>query len=46
MAARTTEGGTAPSAVSDQLKKAQARYLVDESAMNLLSSVVEMGAGA
>ena len=46
VAARTTEGGTAPSAVSDQLKKAQARYLVDESAMNLLSSVVEMGAGA
>ena len=46
VAARTTEGGTAESAVVEQFKKAQARYLVDESAVKLLSSVVEMGAGA
>ena len=43
VAARTTEGGTAPSAVADQLKRAQARYLVDENAVKLLSPVVEMG---
>lgn len=43
VAARTTEGGTAPSAVADQLKRAQARYLVDENAVALLSPVVEMG---
>ena len=46
VAARTTEGGTAPSAVADQFKRAQARYLVDESSMALLSPVVEMGHGA
>ena len=45
VAARTTEGGTAPSAVADQLKRAQARYLVDENAVALLSPVVEMGRG-
>ena len=43
VAALTTEGGTAPSAVADQLKRAQARYLVDENAVALLSPVVEMG---
>lgn len=44
VAARTTEGGTAPAAVAEQLRRAQARYLVDENAVKLLSPVVEMGA--
>ena len=43
VAARTTEGGTAPAAVAEQLRRAQARYLVDENAVKLLSPVVEMG---
>ena len=43
VAARTTEGGTAPAAVQDQLKQAEARYLVDENTVKLLSPVVEMG---
>ncbi|WP_288735861.1 argininosuccinate lyase [uncultured Enorma sp.] len=46
VAARTTEGGTAPSAVKEQFKRARARYLVDENAVRLLSPVVEMGAVA
>ena len=44
VAARTTEGGTAPAVVAEQLRRAQARYLVDENAVKLLSPVVEMGA--
>ena len=43
VAARTTEGGTAPAAVAEQLRRAHARYLVDEGAVKLLSPVVEMG---
>ena len=46
VAARTTEGGTAPSAVKEQFKRARARYLVDENAVRLLSPVVEMGSAA
>ena len=46
VAARTTEGGTAPSAVREQFKRARARYLVDENAVRLLSPVVEMGSAA
>ena len=41
VAARTTEGGTAPAAVEAQFRRARARYLVDESSMALLSAVID-----
>lgn len=44
VAARTTEGGTAPEAVAEQMKKAEAAYAQDKAAMGKLSPVVEMGA--
>ena len=46
VAARTTEGGTAPSAVAEQMEKAEASYAADREAMDGLSPVVEMGRGA
>ena len=46
VAARTTEGGTAPAAVAEQLTLAVARLERDEAAMADLSPVVEMGQGA
>ena len=46
VAARTTEGGTAPVAVAEQLRRARARYLVDENAVKLLSPVIPMGVPA
>ena len=46
VAARTTEGGTAPVAVAEQLRCARARYLVDENAVKLLSPVIPMGVPA
>ncbi len=41
VAARTTEGGTAPEAVEAQFRRARARCLVDESSMALLSAVID-----
>ncbi len=46
VAARTTEGGTAPAAVAEQLALAVFRLDRDEAAMCDLSPVVEMGQGA
>ena len=46
VAARTTEGGTAPVAVAEQLRRARARYLVDDNAVKLLSPVIPMGVPA
>ncbi len=43
VAARTTEGGTAPTAVAEQMKRARARYLVDENAVKLLAPVIPFG---
>lgn len=46
VAARTTEGGTAPAAVAVQLQRAEARLVVDEGMFGSLAKVVEMGHGA
>ncbi len=46
VAARTTEGGTAPAAVAEQLALARERVDADEAARDNLSPVVEMGQGA
>ncbi len=46
VAARTTEGGTAPVAVAEQLALARERVDADEAARDNLSPVVEMGQGA
>ena len=46
VAARTTEGGTAPAAVSVQADRAREALAADEAAVQALSPVVEMGAGA
>ncbi len=46
VAARTTEGGTAPAAVAEQLALARKRVDADEAARDNLSPVVEMGQGA
>ena len=46
VAARTTEGGTAPAAVAVQMERAEAAYAADVAAVSALSPVVEMGAGA
>ena len=43
VAARTTEGGTAPVAVAAQTKQAEAAFAADTTAIEALSSVVEMG---
>ena len=43
VAARTTEGGTAPQAVAVQMEKAKAALAADEAAIAELSPVVEMG---
>ena len=45
VAARTTEGGTAPAAVAVQLQRAEAKLVVDESVFGSLTKVVEMGHG-
>ena len=44
VAARTTEGGTAPAAVAEQMQKAEAAFTADHAAIEALSPVVEMGA--
>ena len=46
VAARTTEGGTAPAAVAEQMEKARRALSRDYDALEALSPVVEMGAGA
>ena len=46
VAARTTEGGTAPAAVAVQLERAEAQLAADEGAFGSLTKVVEMGHGA
>ena len=46
VAARTTEGGTAPEAVAAQMEQARARYAADVAAVAALSPVVEMGPAA
>ena len=46
VSARTTEGGTAPAAVSVQLERAEAQLSADEGAFGSLTKVVEMGHGA
>lgn len=43
VAARYTEGGTAPSAVKEQLKLVRSSYVADEAALMGLSPVIEMG---
>ena len=43
VAARTTEGGTAPAAVAEQMQKAEAAFAADTAAVDTLSPVVEMG---
>ena len=45
VAARTTEGGTAPAAVAVQLQRAEAQLVVDEGVFGSLTKVVEMGHG-
>ena len=45
VAARTTQGGTAPAAVADQMEKVCAGIDADEQAVAHLSPVVEMGQG-
>ena len=46
VAARTTEGGTAPAAVAVQLERAEAQLAADEGVFGSLTKVVEMGHGA
>lgn len=46
VAARTTEGGTAPVAVAVQLERAEAQLSADEVTFGSLTKVVEMGHGA
>ena len=46
VAARTTEGGTAPSAVAVQLQRAKSQLVADEGVFGSLTKVVEMGHGA
>ena len=46
VAARTTEGGTAPAAVAVQLERAEAQLVADEDVVGSLTKVVEMGHGA
>ena len=46
VAARTTEGGTAPAAVAVQLERAEVQLAADEGAFGSLTKVVEMGHGA
>ena len=46
VAARTTEGGTAPEAVEAQMEQAFTALADDEAAVAGLSPVVSMGAGA
>ena len=46
VAARTTEGGTAPAAVAEQLSSAQEQLSLDEARLSDLTPVVEMGSGA
>ena len=46
VAARTTEGGTAPAAVVVQLRRAEAQLVTDEGVFGSLTKVVEMGHGA
>lgn len=43
VAARTTEGGTAPAAVAVQLERAKDRLALDEADFGALTPVVEMG---
>ena len=45
VAARTTEGGTAPAAVAVQLDRAEAQLVADEGVVGSLTKVVEMGHG-
>ena len=45
VAARTTEGGTAPSAVEVQMERVQEELAADRELMEQLSPVVEMGTG-
>ncbi len=45
VAARTTQGGTAPAAVADQMEKVKAGLDADEAVVEALSPVVEMGTG-
>lgn len=46
VAARMTEGGTAPAAVAVQLDRAEAQLVADEGVFGSLTKVVEMGHGA
>lgn len=46
VAARTTEGGTAPAAVAVQLERAEVQLVADECVFGSLTKVVEMGHGA
>ena len=46
VAARMTEGGTAPAAVAVQLQRAEAQLVADEGVFGSLAKVVEMGHGA
>ena len=45
VAARTTEGGTAPAAVAVQLQRAEAQLEADKGVFGSLTKVVEMGHG-
>ena len=45
VAARTTEGGTAPAAVAVQLERAEAQLVADEGVFGSLTKVVEIGHG-
>ena len=46
VAARTTEGGTAPAAVAKQMGRAKSELAMDEADFEALSPVVKMGQGA
>ncbi len=46
VAARTTEGGTAPASVAKQMSRAQSELAMDEADFGALSPVVKMGQGA
>ena len=45
VAARTTEGGTAPAAVAKQMGRAKSELAMDEADFEALSPVVKMGQG-
>ena len=46
VAARTTQGGTAPTAVAEQMRLVRASYTADEAYLEGLPYIVPMGQGA